>query len=66
MRESNYSVDLTLLLLPLGLVAQSNEELMKQIEALKQQLQALEAESVGPAAGGPRPRSRLSRSWTTA
>ncbi len=31
-----------LLLLPLGLMAQSNEELVKQIEALKQQLQALE------------------------
>jgi hypothetical protein len=33
---------LAVLLLPLGLMAQSNEELMKQIEALKQQLQALE------------------------
>lgn len=30
------------LLLPLGLMAQSNEELMKQIELLKQQLQSLE------------------------
>ena len=33
---------LAVLLLPVGLMAQSNEELMKQIEALKQQLQALE------------------------
>ncbi|MGA9752223.1 MAG: DUF3373 family protein [Acidobacteriota bacterium] len=31
------------LLLPVGLMAQSNEDLMKQIEALKQQLQSLEA-----------------------
>ncbi len=33
---------LAVLMLPLGLFAQSNEDLMKQIEALKQQLQALE------------------------
>jgi len=42
MRKTIIGGILALLFVPLGLMAQSNEDLMKQIEALKQQLQALE------------------------
>ena len=42
MRKIGLGAVLAVLLVPMGLMAQSNEELMKQIEQLKQQLQSLE------------------------
>jgi hypothetical protein len=49
------------LLLPLGLLAQSNEELMRQIEALKQQLQALESKVSAQQQAAPAPQAEMQK-----